>query len=95
MTSFYSTSFLFFLRLAAILEKFIKKEVGKQKLTRILSTNTMKRKISSTAVPTNRSTSIPIAPNNHAMIPMAARAANETMPVFVIIFSKLLKFMID
>jgi hypothetical protein len=83
----YSTSDLLFLRLTAILEKFIKKDVGKQKPTRIPSTARMKKKISSIAVPTNKSMSIPIVPNNDAMIPIAASTANERTPVLVIFCS--------
>ena len=83
----YSTSDLLFLRLTAILEKFIKKDAGKQKPTRTPSTARMKKKISSIAVPTNRSTSIPIVPNNDAMIPIAGSTANEMTPALVIFCS--------
>jgi len=90
----YCTSFLFFLRLAAMLEKFIKKEVGKQKPTRILSAVRIRKKIFSIASPTKRSKSISNAQNSAAKTPITARIANETIPVFVIILSKLLKLMI-
>lgn len=78
-----------------MLEKFIKKEVGKQKPTRILSTIRIKQKISSATVPAKRSKSILAAQNNAATIPIMPRIAKENIPVFVIIFSKLLKFIID
>lgn len=78
-----------------MLEKFIKKEVGKQKPTRILSTIKIKQKISSATVPEKRFKSILAAQNNAATIPITPRIAKETMPVFVIIFSKLLKLIVD
>ena len=84
-----------FLSLDAMLEKFIKKEAGKQKPTRILSAIKMKKKASSAIVPAKKSKSIPTVQNNAATMPITPRIANETIPVFVIIFSKLLKLMID
>ena len=77
-----------------MLEKFIKKEVGKQKPTRILSTIRIKQKISSATVPVKRSKSILAAQNNAATIPIMPRIAKETIPVLVTTFSKLLKLII-
>jgi hypothetical protein len=78
-----------------MLEKFIKKEDGKQNPTRILSAVRIRKKIFSISSPTKRSRSISNAQNSAAKTPITARTANETIPVFVIILSKLLKLMID
>ena len=91
----YSASELLLTRPAAILENFIKKEVGIQKTTRILSTKIMKRIISSRNNGKDKSISLPIVPKKDAIIPMTARVANETMPVLVTFFSKRSKFIID
>lgn len=77
-----------------MLEKFIRKEAGKQKPTRMPSTVITKIKKSSTALQTRTSISSPTALKNAAKMPITQSAANEIRPVFVIIFSKFLKLMI-
>ena len=65
-----------------MLIRVIRNDTGKQKHTRIERVDRTKRKI----IPRNsgrKSKSISQTPKNVARIPIAARAANEMIPVFV------------
>ena len=75
------------LRLAAMLERFMSNDVGRQKATRMERASRMKKNIASTGVDSKMPRSISHALMMDAMIPIAASAANEMMPILVIGFS--------
>ena len=88
----YSTLFLrSSLRLAAILEQFIKNDTGKQNPTKMKSETTMKKNSCSRNVQVIVLSSMSHAQRKVAIIPMIARAASEKTPTLVI-FCSVVKF---